>query len=128
MENFFSEIILPFLVMIIVFINIIRKSNKPKNSQPEDTHTENFPPIPYEYEDKQEEEMINEAYSSPIVQEEKLEVKAEKKVTKVKSEVSTERKKTNPETEQEQPIAIELSDTDDFKKAVIYSEILNRKF
>ena len=72
--------------------------------------------------------MINEAYSSPIVQEEKLEVKAEKKVTKVKSEVSTERKKTNPETEQEQPIAIELSDTDDFKKAVIYSEILNRKF
>ena len=49
MENFFSEIILPFLVMIIVFINIIRKSNKPKNSKPEDTHTENFPTIPYEY-------------------------------------------------------------------------------
>lgn len=132
MENFFSEIIVPILVMIIVFINIIKKSSKQKTTQVEESTTENFPSIPsLEKEpgntDKFQTE--NSLHTTIVQEEEKLKVKTEKTISKIKKEVlSFDKKEADSSPEQEQNISINLSSADDFKKAVIYSEILNKKF
>lgn len=132
MENFFSEIIVPILVMIIVFINIIRKSSKQKTTRVEESTTENFPSIPsLEKEpgntDKFQTE--NSLHTTIVQEEEKLKVKTEKTVSKIKKDVSSfDKKEADSSPEQEQNISINLSSADDFKKAVIYSEILNKKF
>jgi hypothetical protein len=131
MENFFSEIIVPILVMIIVFINIIRKSSKQKTTQVEESTTENFPSIPsLEKEPENTDKFQTEnSLHTTIVQEEKLKVKTEKTVSKIKKDVSSfDKKEADSLPEQEQNTSINLSSADDFKKAVIYSEILNKKF
>lgn len=130
MENLFLEIIAPILVMIIVFINIIRKSKQQQPKQPEEAPIENFPPIPLEEckqdtKKKQKEEVV-----SATIQEKTQINKVEKIVSKTKHEVSSlKREKINLETEfePEETISVELSSADDLKKAIIYSEILNRK-
>lgn len=132
MENFFSEIIVPILVMIIVFINIIRKSSKQKTTRVEESTTENFPSIPSlekEPENTDKFQTENSLHTTIVQEEEKLKVKAEKTISKIKKEVlSFDKKEADSSPEQEQNISIDLSSADDFKKAVIYSEILNKKF
>lgn len=132
MENFFSEIIVPILVMIIVFINIIRKSSKQKTTRVEESTTENFPSIPSlekEPGNTDEFQTENSLHTTIVQEEEKLKVKTEKTVSKIKKDVSSfDKKEGDSSPEQEQNISINLSSADDFKKAVIYSEILNKKF
>lgn len=132
MENLFSEIILPVLVMIIIFINIVRKSKKQQTSQPEESPIENFPPVPLEECEQNTEKQQKKESLSADIQEKKTINKMKKIVPKTKNEVPSldiKIKKTQlePEIEQEENISIELSSAEDFKKAVIYSEILNRK-
>ena len=132
MENFFSEIIVPILVMIIVFINIIRKSSKQKTTRVEESTTENFPSIPSlekEPGNTDEFQTENSLHTTIVQEEEKLKVKTEKTVSKIKKDVSSfDKKEADSSPEQEQNISINLSSADDFKKAVIYSEILNKKY
>ena len=110
MENFFSEIIVPILVMIIVFINIIRKSSKQKTTRVEESTTENFPSIPsLEKEPENTDKFQTEnSLHTTIVQEEekKLKVKTEKTVSKIKKDVSSfDKKEADSSPEQEQNIS-----------------------
>ena len=96
MENFFSEIIVPILVMIIVFINIIKKSSKQKTTQVEESTTENFPSIPSlekEPENTDKFQTENSLHTTIVQEEEKLKVKTEKTISKIKKDVSSFDKK-----------------------------------
>ncbi|GHT53379.1 hypothetical protein FACS189446_0630 [Bacteroidia bacterium] len=120
-----SEYIPLLIIIVSVVISLVRKSKQPvkESALPKEV----FPQIPAFEEPVYEKPAPEKRVGAPVAPKPKMMTPEKKQFVAKKEPVSYKKTAEMPEIEAYESAAINLSDPEELKKAVIYSEIFNRK-